>query len=593
VQRELYAGNMTVIPLLKFAPNDTGNDLYRSWAKKLVGSGDVEGFLLAVPYAVSCSAVPPSTLLDAYWPKLSDKQKDDALSAIQKHISWKNPISEDAFQWFLRSFANGNVTPSGQGTALLAEFMALPSTRDRAINLLLTQYRHIPGESIAKLLDAAVDESEVNGACDQVCTADEHQDDRLKSQCKCDDEDSTVSSRLEPAVALFKAATQSHPQIALIALRTLASDDMGRDSANKLAAPIIKSPDSEFRKAVIVTLADNDMPLGTVHLEEVFKGAVPLHEPFGSIETFANPPATKLYEKLAGHGYGETGKTWPPSVSEDKSRATDPKIWRQFINEYPWFPGTDDAYYQLAYCQYAARDYKSSLRTIFEALNRDLSDKDAFPYILYLLKRIALKEQALNGEYPVLARIRVLGSDVLGVGIFDSNPNFEKLVSATDWFLSNEDQIRYLGTTEDRLLELKKLIALVTDGFPQDRFRRAADFLGGKKEMFPDLLYGDFVDVVRRNESEEDEPTHYGVTRAAHHASQILTKAALSKHYGRDFQDMDRWTLLHGALPAKLRRRLTFDEARNTLAGIDIRYIPGNLKEEHKKQFGPSDEEEQ
>ena len=85
------------------------------------------------------------------------------------------------------------------------------------------------------------------------------------------------------------------------------------------------------------------------------------------VHEFSSSQAATLYIKLAGHDYLETNKQWPPAGSQLYDDAT-VNSWRSFIAEFPWFPGTDDAMYRLAYALYRAERYKEALDVVLESL---------------------------------------------------------------------------------------------------------------------------------------------------------------------------------------------------------------------------------
>lgn len=181
------------------------------------------------------------------------------------------------------------------------------------------------------------------------------------------------------------------------------------DQDESLALPqaesILNEPDSSLRKAVIVILVRHNILLGINHLDEAFSGAAPRRTYFTQFSSYVfGSPATSQYEKLAGHPYLGTGKSWQPS-----SPGT-PAQWQDFIDRFPWHPGTDDAYYHLATTLLTQKSYEAFWRTIGEYHRRELPDNDASPYIASLVREaILLNPQAMpSTDYFRLSREVIL-----------------------------------------------------------------------------------------------------------------------------------------------------------------------------------------
>ncbi len=191
---------------------------------------------------------------------------------------------------------------------------------------------------------------------------------------------------------MFMKLRQRSDAIALYMFRRILPHAL--PAAEFIAEEILKEPDSILRKSVIVWLVRYKSPLGIKYIDEAFSGSAPRHTEFSRVSEYIfGSEAAQKYIELSKHDYQETGKTWPPSYVDGPPSIDETENWTAFIAKYPWFPGTDDAYFRLAYSQYRNRDYIGALRTIREFTRKGkLLDKDAGPALGQIVRRIPLEE---------------------------------------------------------------------------------------------------------------------------------------------------------------------------------------------------------
>jgi hypothetical protein len=175
-----------------------------------------------------------------------------------------------------------------------------------------------------------------------------------------------------------------------------------------------------------------------------------------------------LYRKLSTHDYKETGKTWPPSYFTKGPSTEEIGEWKRFIASYPWFPGTDDAYYRLAFSQYAQRDYTGCLLTIKEYLKRDYwPDNDASPYLMYLLRELVVVSDVTDKDMPFIPHIRNIALHPLAGMVVGSRESLDSVINSINWFLSNRQYLQFLDSDE-QTLKMMRDVAETIKAAPSD-----------------------------------------------------------------------------------------------------------------------------
>jgi len=165
---------------------------------------------------------------------------------------------------------------------------------------------------------------------------------------------------------------------------------------------ILLGEDSSLRKGVIVLLIRHGSLVGGEYIDQAYKGSAPRLELFkNGFSYLYGSSAVEQYTYIARHDYRETGKHFPPIYCKPPLD-NEIELWEQFIDEYPWFPGTDDAYYRLAFRYYAEQKIGDSLRIIDEFYNRSFTDSDAETLIFKLKEKISLMNN-LKGKGSIKA----------------------------------------------------------------------------------------------------------------------------------------------------------------------------------------------
>lgn len=162
--------------------------------------------------------------------------------------------------------------------------------------------------------------------------------------------------------------------------------DNDEAAGEALAKRVLAGPDSTHRKDVIVILARHGSKLVRDRVDDAFAGATPRTELFSDSRQYAFTATAAEYEDIAGHPYLGLDKQWPPIMPV--SGSDDPEKWRLFIAQHPWFPGTDDAYYRLAFRLFSNGDHMSAWQVVTEYLGKPLPDRDAHEFLMALSRRL-------------------------------------------------------------------------------------------------------------------------------------------------------------------------------------------------------------
>jgi hypothetical protein len=194
---------------------------------------------------------------------------------------------------------------------------------------------------------------------------------------------------LDQLRSVLDTARQRQDSCAEIFFAEVASREV--EMAEALFEPYRRAPDSTLRKDMIVHLANVGSGVGLKQIDDAFTGLAPRTAMFWNWEVYIDSSkAGAAYKQLAMHDYMETGKQFPPAYKDGgaPSQAEVAK-WKDFIQRYPWFPGTDDAYYRAAYAAYATGDVYGALNLVREYADRNFPDEDADVYMLQLLGAIS------------------------------------------------------------------------------------------------------------------------------------------------------------------------------------------------------------
>lgn len=217
--------------------------------------------------------------------------------------------------------------------------------------------------------------------------------------------DTLADSHIYFLSELFDFSLPNNTDIALEIFHGIAHYDL--DLAESLAKSIVEGKDSTLKKGIIVLLARHDSRKGLALIDESFKGQSPRKTMFPSTYLYRyGSEATDLYTEITGHDYLETGKTWPPSIikpiQNEVSRLLD------FIEEYPWHPAYDDAYYRIAANLFAQGNLDITYEFAMKFDPTGRPDIDASPFIGTVISAVALSNHQIDSE--TLRALQILQS---------------------------------------------------------------------------------------------------------------------------------------------------------------------------------------
>lgn len=555
--------------------NTTGERLCSQWVQRhLLTTENRKLFVTAAPGILKCSYSHMTVLFQRYWPELKPSQQDTLLEDVADNLQRNSQAADDFFTWFKTALSTGDLRNLPNTTAVLADFIRFDRQRHDATLLITQEAGELAPSHIYHLLDLIdTDEERAN---DHFATGEPpHSSSYLASGTA-----NVLANELIDNFAHVK------PQVALAAFRYVANQDVHQ--AERIARPVLDGPDSELRKGEIVILVDNDSVLGRRHIDEAFRGTAPRRTMFRSwFDYIDSSRAADLYKKLARHDYLETGKTWPPSTTKAPLRFDDVEDWREFIKLYPWFPGTDDAYYRMIFSEYMSHDFIHAIQDTSEYLHRELPDRDADPYVYYTLAQIARKPDSPDANVPVISNLRTILRFPVALMLFEPHPDTTSLSQALAWFLSHKDYIPCLMMNEKQLLIRRKLVALIgSTPFPE-RLVRVDKMLESEFERTGthgvyEILYGPSF-AVRIKGTRGYEPSYPISTSVMQSAGRltdgmIRTRANTGQGYTQTTRAGITWALLHSQISMYGNLSASFAASFRSLRQIDPDRLPDPLR---------------
>ena len=370
-------------------------------------------------------------------------------------------------------------------------------------------------------------------------------------------------------------ASDNNPEVAVSALDFVSRHNILE--AEQLALPILSRPDSELRKGVIIVLVNNDSLLGKRHIIEAFTGSAPRRTLFANYELYSKgTEVVSEYERLSGHEYLGTGKHWPPA--KNPNNVDEINGWRHFVDTYPWFPGTDDAYYRMAYAQYVNNDLAGSLATLDEYVHKEHPDRDAEPYLRYLLKLIADKTKEYDKQYPVLNYVRTLTAQPVGLKVFDQSFWFDDTVASVNWFVDNTIYLPWLNLSRKSIDKYRSLVINLQRAKNVDGRLAvlAAEYSKGGDQTLDESTFGDLImsSLIERPESLDD--TDDGSTAQATDVSAVFDQE-LVKQLTAARSGGSAATLHLGAIALSVLYANNSDSLAEALSKIDANGLPPEL----------------
>lgn len=463
-----------VLPVLGRSNAEECRQIYRQWVEeRIVKPRDKKLFVAAAGALAQSTAYSFPELLNKFWEQLTPAQRDRVVLKMAAHLSPNAQGGNDAFDWANSSINRGTLRMSCSAVALNGRFLSIPLTKQKALDQIAQHASSITNSHVDLLF-------------------------KFTKQ----------PEQLALATALLERFKNKNDAGVLEVIHHVAHEDIG--GAEQLASYLISGQDSELRKGAIVLLVRHGSIKAKGMIDETFKGGVPRKTMYLSSDDYTKgSAAADLYSKLATHDYKQTGKTWPPTYVTGGPSVEEAQRWASFLQTYPWFPGTDDAYYRLAFSQFAQKNYYGCLTTIKEYLKRDYwPDNDAKPYMMYLLRQLAVSTNVSDEEVPSLPHIRNIASSPLALKIIGASQVGDAAIQSIDWFLSNPNQIQFLNTDE-RMLKMMREAALMFNTSPADS---VCHLLAGKFDTGTDYTHlndspSSTPDVYDEEEPEPDENT--------------------------------------------------------------------------------------
>jgi hypothetical protein len=427
ITEALNQGHYPLLPLLSRTNSEDAFRIYREWIDgRIVRPRNLKLFVAASGALVQSKTYSFPQLINTYWPQLNAAQRDRTIAKIAAHLKDEPDTANELFNWTKSSLSNGTLKMNCPTVALIGRFLSIPSLRGATLDI-IAQNANAIGTSQVNLLFRYVEKADRSVLAGEIL-------ERFK--------DKNTPALLE-------------------LIHYVAHEDIVK--AEELVKPFLTGNDSELRKGVVVVLVRHGSVVGKGMIDQTFSGSVPrktlyLH----SVDYQNGSAATELYRQLSTHDYNETGKTWPPTYFRGGPSPDEVRQWKQFLISYPWFPGTDDAYYRLAFSQLAQGDYQGCLLTVKDYLRRDYwPDNDVKPYMMHILRNLAFASDLTDNELPFLPYMRVLVSNPLASKITGPTEGLDSYIASIDWFLSNPQYIRFLNTDERTLKMMREGAELV------------------------------------------------------------------------------------------------------------------------------------
>ena len=525
---------------------------YDSWVEnQLLRDRDPEVFLNTAPYLVGLSSLKhaPAQLFDVFWPGLDEEQRERLLDVVAPNIPIDSDTTDGLYRWATASLATAPRTDTW--ARFVGRFAISTKRRQEVVDAFVGQI----------------------GAADWLAGPFAR--------------DLPQAAQEELWTKWERAFGRTRPSLGLAVLRLIVARDL--KAAETLAAPIVNAPDSPLRKGVIVVLAQHDSALGKAHVEDAFTGETPRATMFTRVSDYLYTSPGQTYVKLAGHDYLETGKRWPPVRADGRSAEEEAKGWRAFIDRYPWFPGTDDAYYRLAYLQFLSRHYDEALSTIQEFSarlaedvqscagssepnwkTRCLADDDAAPYVAKTLRATVTSDRG-DSSGGIYAPLRAVLMQPLGRRILEGG-DFQPLIEGYDWLAGHPAIARLLYASEDEIRVSRRIAeACVGKAALEDRLEAALTLLVEHKAAQA-ILYEAFRGDVDDGEGGQAESAGAAKAWAGAYLAEALDRSSDGPPSRRRFY-LFSWTLVHVSKDDSITEG-PFSDAYRKLARFEKQGLP-------------------
>ncbi len=231
--------------------------------------------------------------------------------------------------------------------------------------------------------------------------------------------------------------------------------DRNPEKAVSIYRQIVGDQDSSLRKAMIVLLARHDVSIPVGSIDWAFVGSHPRQTFFWHNYAYVyGSAATALYEKLSGHDYLGTGKRLPLKKTASVQQ------WKEFIDTYPWHPGTDDAYLQLMSIYFHEANFSEFWWIVNQYGSRVLADRDSDEYVAFMVREALL----LDNDYATRSSFHRSAGTLLRnpIGQIMLNGPDSRLLSSLRW-LQREKNRKYLALINEDARTIEVYINTLND----------------------------------------------------------------------------------------------------------------------------------
>ncbi len=533
-----------ILPVLVKAKK--GEAIFRNWCReKLINPQDTDLFIKAVGSIAKIPDVSIDGLLEIFWDKIVEKDKAHfVLQQIASNLKLNTNVSFTFLSWLDKMQKRKILKIDYLIAKLLGKYQASPNPQERrnASDIFKREWKNFEPTDAKEFIVNIPDEGKLS----------------IIKEIFYNKEFYNPQSSLE----LFHAITH----FSLL-------------EAEKIAEPILAASDSEIRKGVIVLLIRHKSHIGKKNIDETFKNSAPRKIMFTSPNQYVyGSKAVERYCIIAGHDYLETGKTWPPSCVKSRDIYYEPKHWEEFIKLYPWFPGTDDAFYRMAYFQYLIGDLKGAVKTIQTFNSSELPDNDAIFYIAHLLRNISLSNKYNKRDRMLRFLNHIKNIQEIHKLMFLKRPGryCRDILDSIRWFEIHSDYRKLLKIKDETLNTMKRIIGKISRCSIKDRFQIIMKEIGSKGEVevtfFP-IFYGISGLPSYIKGMETCDICYKSIRNAAGN----LKRKISGTRSNRDKRDYIFWALLHYyAMLPPVNNEFKF--ALNYVKETPPSFFPSNLR---------------
>lgn len=533
-----------ILPVLIKAKK--GEDIFRIWySEKLIKPQNTDLFIKSVGSIIIIPDVSIDRFLEIFWDKIVEKDKVHfVLQKIAANLKLNTKVSITFLSWLEKIQSRKILKMDYLIAKLLGKYQSSSSFRERrkALDIFKREWENLEPAYAKEFIVNVSDEK-----------------------------------KLSITKEIFYNKEFYNPQSSLEFFHVITHFNLRE--AEKIAMPILAAPDSEIRKGMIVLLIRHKSHLGKNYIDETFINSAPRKTLFTSPNQYIyGSKAVERYCIIAGHEYLETGKTWPPSSVRNRDIYYEPNRWEEFIKLYPWFPGTDDAFYRMAYFQYLVGDLKNAVKTIQTVNSSELPDNDAIFYIAHLLRNISFSNK-YNKRDRMLRFLRHIKNiqEIHKLMYFRQPKRYcRDILDSIRWFKRHSDYRRLLEINDETLNTMKQILDKISRYSISDRFQVIMKGIGSRREA-EDILSTTFYGISglpRYIEGMEITDICYKNIR---NAAGNLKRKISGTRSNRDKRNYIFWALLHYyAMPHPANNEFKF--ALNYGEKIPPSYYPSNLR---------------